>query len=206
MTRTRVLAAVVLLALGVAVGAWWQRPDPVQAQAVTPTLGPVEVGFAQDMAAHHLQAIELCNNLTGEVDQQIDLLCAQIRTSQVQEIGILGGWLTLLDLPQTSTEPMGWMHGDQHSGHGGSPMPGMASWGEVDELRRLSGREAESRFLQLMIRHHHGGIDMAAYAAQHAAVAPVARVATDMVKKQSEETALMEQMLTARGAEPLPYP
>ena len=61
---------------------------------------------------------------------------------------------------------MAWMAG--HGGHGATAghraptsMPGMAS---EDELKRLSdakGKDAEILFLQLMIRHHEGGVQMA---------------------------------------------
>ncbi|QHE68315.1 DUF305 domain-containing protein [Rhodococcus sp. WAY2] len=189
--------------LGVVVGAWWQhQPDPPRAATVS--LEPLEVGFAQDMSSHHLQAIELCHALASPREPMIDALCTQITSAQNQEIGVLSGWLMLLDQPQTSPQPMAWMGTGHH--HSGAHMPGMASWTEMDELRRLTGPAAEAAFLQLMIRHHRGGLDMASHAAQHATTRAVAQLATSMVKEQSEEIGVMEPLLAARGGEQLPYP
>lgn len=198
-----------LLLLGGGFAAGYFVPRENHATAEPPAFGPVEVGFAQDMATHHVQAIELCHALGADVDEMLAALCTQIQTSQTQEIGILTGWLELLDQPLASRAPMAWMHDHHDSAHshtGSSPMPGMASWLEVDALRQSNGNEAEVQFLQLMLRHHQGGIDMAGYAAQHATVPVVARLATSMIKEQSQETAVMEQLLRRRGGEPLPYP
>ena len=46
-------------------------------------------------------------------------------------------------------------------------MPGMASPEELNELWTKSGKEFDVLFLQLMIRHHQGGVMMARYAALH---------------------------------------
>nr|WP_064441609.1 DUF305 domain-containing protein [Hoyosella altamirensis] len=212
------IVALVLLAGGFAAGFFWPRTEPraepAADSAVPHAFGQVEVGFSQDMAIHHLQAVELCNALGDDIDPMLVSLCTQIRTSQTQEIGMMTGWLELLDQPLASSEPMAWMDHDdkhEHAGHGGRdatepPMPGMASWQEVDALRQSDGTDAEVQFLQLMIRHHQGGIDMAGYAAQHASVPVVQRLATSMIKEQSQETAVMEHLLRARGAEPLPWP
>ena len=67
---------------------------------------------------------------------------------------------------------MAWMGPDagSHStssashGNGAQPtmgMPGMASEAELGALRHATGRDAEVLFLQLMIRHHEGGMLMA---------------------------------------------
>jgi len=40
-------------------------------------------------------------------------------------------------------------------------MPGMATQSQVDELQTLPPAQLDIRFLQLMIRHHQGGVMMA---------------------------------------------
>ena len=47
-------------------------------------------------------------------------------------------------------------------------MPGMATPAQMTRLQTLHGKALDILFLQLMIRHHQGGIPMARYAAQHA--------------------------------------
>ena len=50
----------------------------------------------------------------------------------------------------------------------GAIMPGMATNAEVDALKTLRGDASDAYFLQLMIRHHEGGVPMMDYAATYA--------------------------------------
>jgi uncharacterized protein (DUF305 family) len=63
----------------------------------------------------------------------------------------------------------------------------------------------ETRFLQLMIRHHQGGVMMAEEALQETDRPEVVRLATAIVNAQQSEITAMEEMLNVRGA-PLPEP
>jgi uncharacterized protein (DUF305 family) len=85
-------------------------------------------------------------------------------------------------------------------------MPGMATPTEMAKLRSLSGKALDVYFLQLMIRHHQGGLPMARYAADHASVDYVRDLAQKIVTAQSGEIVSMEQMLRERGGTPLPAP
>jgi ABC-type multidrug transport system fused ATPase/permease subunit len=95
---------------------------------------------------------------------------------------------------------------DDGTGTGDTAMPGMATSEELARLRALSGEELDVYFLQLMLRHHQGGLPMAEYAVEHATVPVVATLAQTMVDGQEYEIGLMESMLAERGAEPLPPP
>lgn len=85
-------------------------------------------------------------------------------------------------------------------------MPGMASPDEITRLRSLTGRELDVYFLQLMLRHHQGGLPMARHAEQHAATAEVRVFAEKVVRAQTNDNTAMTDMLTERGAHPLPPP
>ena len=85
-------------------------------------------------------------------------------------------------------------------------MPGMASAEELDDLRTAEGVDFDVLFLQLMIRHHQGGRQMAGYAADHAEVAAVATLARSIANSQAAEIETLTDMLTARGGTPLPAP
>jgi uncharacterized protein (DUF305 family) len=85
-------------------------------------------------------------------------------------------------------------------------MPGMASSDELNKLRNLTGKELDVFFLQLMLRHHEGGLEMAQYAADHAARGYVRNLAEKIVASQENETKLMKSYLAERGAQPLPFP
>jgi uncharacterized protein (DUF305 family) len=80
----------------------------------------------------------------------------------------------------------------------------MATQADIDRLGRATGKRFDILFLQLMIRHHDGGIIMAADARDHASLPAVRALAGAMVLDQYQENAVMGQLLTADGGKPLP--
>ncbi|RBM04803.1 DUF305 domain-containing protein [Streptomyces sp. PT12] len=92
------------------------------------------------------------------------------------------------------------MDGMEDTEGGGALMPGMATDEQIEELTAAEGRAAEVLFLQLMIVHHQGGVDMARAAADAASTEEVERLASGMVEAQASEIDLMNDMLEARGA------
>ena len=156
--------------------------------------------------------------LDRSAEADVRQLAFDISSTQTNQVGRMQGWLALWGLPLTSGQVMGWMGGEDMSGmdHGGTShasgaadgavMPGMATETELAELRTLSGTAFDVRFLQLMIRHHQGGLEMAQYGRQHAAEAAVQGLARSIAETQTAETTTMEQMLRARGGTPLPAP
>ena len=79
------------------------------------------------------------------------------------------------------------------TGHGGAD--GGAAGGP--------GVEAEVLFLELMIEHHRGGVDMAEAAVRFATDEKVISLAQGMIDAQESEIDLMNEMLVERGAEPV---
>ncbi|MFI5776449.1 DUF305 domain-containing protein [Nocardia sp. NPDC051570] len=175
-----------------------------------PILDTTEIGFAQDMTAHHQQAIQLVARLDRGVDPAVARLAEQIDQTQRTEIGTMLGWLRLADSSPMPRHPMAWLSGaDTAAAHHHSAtepmttMPGMASMAELDRLSAARGRDAEILFLQLMYRHHEGGISMARAADHEIASGPVKEAARGMIADQSQELGLMAVMLNQRGAQPL---
>ncbi|TSD93909.1 DUF305 domain-containing protein [Skermania sp. ID1734] len=204
-----VLGVIAVALVGFAVG-FFVRPAT---QDSTPQPGAVDIGFSQDMTVHHNQAIEMASlALTNTTDGAVRNLAYDILTSQQNQVGQMQGWLAMWGEPSLPTGGyMGWMTGD--SGHGGmtmahsgpvSTMPGMASQAEIAQLRQARGQQLDVLFLQLMLRHHEGGLPMMQYAAQHADVEVVRQLAQTMVNTQQNEAKTMTEMLAARGAQPLP--
>lgn len=177
-----------------------------------PSSDSVDAGFSRDMASHHLQGVEMANlALQRSEDPEIRQLAFDISSTQTNQAGRMQGWLSLWGVSPTGGEPMSWMgEGHDMSAMGmsamGAVMPGMATEEELAELRSLSGTEFDVEFLRLMIRHHQGGREMAEYAAEHATVPTVARLARSIAETQSAETQTMGDMLAARGGTPLPEP
>ncbi|WP_222193995.1 DUF305 domain-containing protein [Modestobacter italicus] len=178
-----------------------------------PTSDSVDAGFSRDMSRHHLQAVEMANlALTRSEDAEVRQLAFDISATQTNQAGRMQGWLSLWGLPVTGGETMAWMTGEMAGhdmaghGSGGAVMPGMATEAELAELRSLSGTPFDVLFLQLMIRHHQGGLEMAQQGAERAEVAAVRGLARSIAETQSAETTTMATMLRERGGVPLPAP
>lgn len=194
--------AVLLLVVGAAL-----RPVVVPVESVAePVLSAAEIGFVQDMAEHHQQALAMTLRLAPDVDPAVAALARQIGDTQRVEIGTLLGWLRLADAPPTNPRPMAWNIAPDHAGHDGSAaepgasMTGMASMAELDALSAAHGRDAEVVFLQLMLRHHLGGVEMARAADALLVDGPVKQSARAAVQEQGGEIGLLTVMLAERGA------
>ena len=179
-------------------------------RADTPGTDSVDVGFAQDMSVHHRQAVEMASWERGRTaDPALRQLAFDIETTQNQQVGRMQGWLGLWNQPALGTGGhMAWMGGAGHSGHGDgmamTTMPGMASSADLRRMRQTPEPALDTVFLQLMLRHHQGGVGMLEYARDHAETVEVRNLATQILSAQSSEAALMTQLLARRGAQPLP--
>lgn len=215
-SRVLVIAAAVVavLLIGAATGLLVAQTRP-SADLAAPAPDSVAVGFCQDMSVHHRQAALMAGIARDRTtDPAVQHLAFDIETSQLEQIGRMQGWLNLWGRdPLPLGGHMGWMRGAQHAGssaHNGdgpvTQMPGMATASDLIGLRQLEGREFDVLFLQLMLRHHQGGLAMMNYAAEHAEAGVVRNLATQMRTAQTAESDLLTDMITDRGGSPLPPP
>jgi uncharacterized protein (DUF305 family) len=206
------VAVLVLIALvaGVLLG---RMTAPATAGPV-PNDSSAEAGFARDMQTHHTQAIEMALLVRDRSDSdEIRLLALDMATAQTHQIGQMFAWLVMWGLPQASSEPsMTWMTrpalaGGGHAGHGGpaqhshtpgEPMPGLATPEQLQQLRATEGVEAERLFLELMIEHHIGGVEMARALLERSVNPVVTDLASGMVAVQQSELDYMTELLDAR--------
>src|SRR5919201_6549072 len=120
-----------------------------------------EAGFARDMSTHHAQAVEmgLMAFQQGQ-DPEVRQIGGDIATGQQGEIGTMQTWLRSWQLDPTGDQPpMAWMSDGAGLVKDGL-MPGMATPAEMDKLRSAKGHDFDILFLQMMIRHHLGGVHM----------------------------------------------
>ncbi|RPF28013.1 uncharacterized protein (DUF305 family) [Georgenia muralis] len=201
-------AALLLVALAAVVGLI--AGSRLGTGAAVPSTGSVDAGFARDMGAHHSQAVQMSVLVRDRTeDPEVRALALDIILTQQQQAGQMFGWLELWGLPQSSQKPpMAWMQ-DNHANMSEpdegttAAMPGMASQDDLNKLATASGRDAERLYLQLMIPHHQGGVEMAQYAANEATEEVVSDLAVTIVNAQTAELAVLNNLLNARGG-PLP--
>jgi len=213
---TRVLIIVAAMLVVLLVGATGGMLITLNSAEETPFPGAdsVDVGFAQDMRVHHLQAVTMAGIARDKTTGDLQSLAFDIESTQLGQLSAMGGWLTVWGQPELlppGAEHMRWMSGATIAGHqhgggadGAATMPGMATSAELNKLRAASGTELDVLFLQLMLRHHQGGYAMAEYAAKHASVGYVRNMAQKIMESQAAESRLMEAYLTELGGQPLP--
>lgn len=202
MTRRARLAAVAfalggaLLGLGAGLALRSQPDEPAA------TAGAVDIGFAQDMAVHHSQALVMAGLAIDRGESpQLKLLARQILLQQAEERGMLHGWLALWGAPQLPNgPPMQWMRaGSPSHKHDDALMPGMATPAQLRELGELRGPAFDREFAKLMTRHHQGGIAMAEAARKGARRPETRSLAAVMIRTQAEEIATLRRLTQIGG-------
>jgi uncharacterized protein (DUF305 family) len=205
------VALVVAVVIAFSIGRLSTLADPAPADT------SADAGFARDMQVHHQQGVELAMIVRDATDDaDVRLLAYDIALTQSQQSGQMYGWLNEWGLSQAGSEPsMTWMslpvvdgsdtdadhvgHSDGGAHEPGGPMPGLATPERVAELRAATGVEAERQFLELMIAHHEGAVEMADAALARASSHVVLRLARTIVESQTAEIELMQGMLAERS-------
>lgn len=148
--------------------------------------------FAQMMIVHHEGAIEMADLAVEKADsEEVRSLAERISAAQGPEIEQMTSWLKTWG---EETSPMG------HEGmdHGGMDMEGMSQEEAMAELESLSGAEFDRRFLELMIAHHRGAVDMAQDGLDGGENPQALELAQKIIDDQEREIAEMEQLLETR--------
>ena len=134
------------------------------------TFTTADVQFMQHMIVHHAQAVEMVDLLKMHGDNAtVRRLGERIALSQDAEMVQMRDWLTVRG-QALSAPDLHAGHGMDHAGmdhaaHGAGPsetplMPGMLSPAQMQRLAAARGRDFDRLFLQGMIQHHQGALDM----------------------------------------------
>jgi uncharacterized protein (DUF305 family) len=164
----------------------------------TPADNSAEAGFARDMKNHHAQAVAM-----GMIAHQratnlaVRTFGADIALTQQAQIGMMDQWLTDWHLNRNSTAaPMAWMPDGSPQLQDGL-MPGMATPGEMKALENATGPDVDRLFLQMMIKHHLGGIHMVDGVLKLSHDPDVVALAQNMKEGQQGEITAMQQLQQA---------
>ena len=119
-----------------------------------------DVRFMQHMLVHHAQAVEMVELLkTRAASETVRRLGERIAQSQEAEMELMQEWLLSRGLPVSVPDPHAGHHG--HAPDPNSPlMAGMLSPAQMAQLAAASGPAFDRLFLEGMIRHHQGALDM----------------------------------------------
>ena len=112
---------------------------------------PADAMFMQGMIVHHQQAVDMAALVADRTNnEKITAIAGRIDASQADEIKFMTEWLS------ERGEPLA-MEGMGHAHH---TMMGMATPEQMAQLAASNGTAFDRLFLQLMIAHHQGAIDM----------------------------------------------
>ncbi|MGW5054584.1 DUF305 domain-containing protein [Actinokineospora sp. NPDC004072] len=159
--------------------------SPQDAEVDVPEPNEADIAFVRGMIAHHQQAVVM-SALAPEraADERVRGLAARIHDVQGPEIGMLNRWLTRNDLPAVNPA----------DAHAHPAMPGMATAEELAALAAAKGPEFDRLFLDLMIRHHEGAIEMALAVQTTGVDVRVQEIADDVIAEQADEIRRMRAM------------
>ncbi len=143
--------------------------------------------FVTGMLPHHEQAIEMSDVVLDKdgVDPRVLDLAQRIKDAQGPEIEQLQTWLDDWGVEAEAG------HGGGHGAHGG-----MMSEEDMQALEDADGADASRLFLQQMIVHHEGAVEMAETEVAEGQHPEVVALAQQVIDAQAAEIAEMEQLLT----------
>lgn len=147
-----------------------------------------DVTFASEMIPHHAQAIQMAEVALGQDDTTLTALAEQIKAAQGPEIETLSQWLT------TWGEEV-----PDRSGMGSMDMGGMMSQDDMDSLEMMRGSGFDTMWLQMMIEHHNGAIEMAQTEVAQGQHPDATALAEQIITAQQAEIEQMEEMLSSLG-------
>ena len=200
-TATTALAQQAPIVLPGAPGAAPRVIDEDEATRLSDTrFSPADVKFMQDMIVHHQQAVDLAALVEGRSNNSdIVAIAGRIDASQADEIAFMREWLAERGQPAAMQHHAGMDHAAHHL------MMGMATPAQVAELGTLESTAFDRLFLQLMVRHHGGAIDMVETLHDQPGTAydPVMfEFTNDLVKEQQAEIDRMNAILAELSDDP----
>ena len=116
-----------------------------------------DVEFMQGMILHHFQAVQMAALVSERTSTpEVVDLASRIDVTQADEIEFMRTWLTSRgeDAPDPLNDPHAMHQGGHHN------MSGMATPEQMSDLAAASGTDFDALFLELMIAHHAGAVDM----------------------------------------------
>lgn len=161
-------------------------PTTTTSSAAAPVeFNDVDVTFLQMMYPHHAQAVEMAQLVPSHTQNaQLIALAAQVEQAQAPEMARITELLTSFGKPAPSAD-----------GHGGHDMPGMMSQAQMSELEAARDAEFDRQWLELMIEHHVGAVDMADTELAGGINTDARALATSIVADQQAEIDTMRGML-----------
>lgn len=198
-TRTSARVAAAALLLVTLAGCGQDAPDPTQARRTAAdgeVFNEADVEFATRLIPHHAAALTMVD-LTRErrVSPELAEITEAIQTANPPEIEQMVDWLNSWGEPIPAT-----MRDHVNAGHhgtgkppsDGADIPGMVTAEQLRALKKARGQAFETLWLQTMVEHHQGAIDLATTERADGVYGPAGELAETLQKSQQAQ---IDQML-----------
>ena len=212
---TTLTAALVLTACGggdPAGSAAPANPAPASTSAAAPGSAAIsaehnqaDIAFAQGMIPHHQQAVKMSKLATDRAgSDDVRRLATEIEQAQGPEIAQMQAFLTAWGAPAPGAMPgmdhesMGDGSDQNGMGQGGMGQGGMAGMMTPEQMGRLEqadGADFDRMFLEMMIAHHEGAVQMAQTELADGTNPEAKALAQQIVDAQQTEITAMRELL-----------
>jgi uncharacterized protein (DUF305 family) len=180
-----------------------------------------DVAFVTGMIPHHQEAVEMSDLILAQPvsaagsNAEVRALAQQIADAQAPEVEQMKTWVKDWGMEDTATDDGGMnMGGGEMDGHemdgadmdgadmsgadaGGAAMNGMMTEAQMNELSQATGAELDQLYLELMITHHEGAIEMAQTELKEGKNPAALKLAQGVIDTQQAEIKQMQALLTA---------
>ena len=190
--------------------------DPAAGSESAKVHNSADVAFVTGMIPHHEQAVEMSDLILAQPvsaagsNAEVRALAQQIADAQAPEVELMETWLKGWGMGSDTVTDDGGMNmgggekdGHDMSGHssdGGEmdagEMNGMMTESQMNELSQATGAELDQLYLELMIAHHEGAIEMAQTELKDGRNPAALKLAQEIIDTQQAEIKQMQALLT----------
>lgn len=160
-------------------------PSQSAAASVDDSHNDADVAFTQNMVVHHEGAVLMADLAVRTASTaEVKNLAERIAAAQDPEIREMQSWLVAWGEQSAADADMG-----------GMDMGGLSQTEAMAELKAVTGVEFDRRFLELMIEHHEGAIEMSESQLAAGSNPGALELAQSIIDAQKAEITEMEQLL-----------
>ncbi|CAM3497311.1 DUF305 domain-containing protein [Isoptericola cucumis] len=141
-------------------------PEDYEGMGGEDVVTDADADFMTRMIGHHAQAVEMAELVPDRsTSEQLTKFAERIRLTQEGEIDYMGRWLDDQGLPVPADDSPDTAPSDGSGPRAAQPhdhdsMPGMLTEAEMTALADAEGAEFDRLFLEGMITHHGGALEM----------------------------------------------
>ena len=195
--------------------------DPAAGSESAKVHNSADVAFVTGMIPHHEQAVEMSDLILAQPvsaagsNAEVRALAQQIADAQAPEVELMETWLKDWGMGSDTVTDDGGMNmgggekdGHDMAGHGSGSgemnggemddgeMNGMMTESQMNELSQATGAELDQLYLELMIAHHEGAIEMAQTELKGGRNPAALKLAQGIIDTQQAEIEQMQALLT----------